>query len=152
MYTHTYSIGALKRKTRLNFQLRIFPLQSCVHRIFYPQRLTSNPSLAAALSFINTFFLSFISSFIITFILSFISSFVNTFILSFISSFINTFILSFTSSFVNALYFPSCGNWTKFKSLQSSHLLWIPLYLLTYLKYKESEAKAPFCFFAELIF
>ena len=128
MYTHTYSIGALKRKTRLNFQLRIFPLQSCVHRIFYPQRLTSNPSLAAALSFINTF------------------------ILSFISSFINTFILSFTSSFVNALYFPSCGNWTKFKSLQSSHLLWIPLYLLTYLKYKESEAKAPFCFFAELIF
>ena len=128
MYTHTYSIGALKRKTRLNFQLRIFPLQSCVHRIFYPQRLTSNPSLAAALSFINTF------------------------ILSFISSFINTFILSFTSSFVNALYFPSCGNWTKFKSLQSSHLLWIPLYLLTYFKYKESEAKAPFCFFAELIF
>ena len=132
MYTHTYSIGALKRKTRLNFQLHIFPLQSCVHRIFYPQRLTSNPSLAAALSFINTF------------ILSFTSSFLNTFILSFISSFINTFILSFTSSFVNALYFPSCGNWTKFKSLQSSHLLWIPLYLLTYLKYNESEARAPF--------
>ena len=74
MYTHTYSIGALKRKTRLNFQLRIFPLQSCVYRIFYPQRLTSNPSLAAALSFINTFILLFISSIINTFILSFIPS------------------------------------------------------------------------------